>query len=139
MRRRTQNSWLLAGLLLGASAEAEPAALGAQLSCRPEAAPGRVLCELKYQAPSGSRLVWVDALVTRTPDFVKPLRSRLGPERFGAAGSGERRLSLAFVANQNGVGIVAVRARGVVCRGSGQTESCRPQTRHVQAEIRVGS
>jgi hypothetical protein len=98
-----------------------------------------VLCELKYQAPSAARLVWVDALVTRSPDFVKPLRSRLGPERFGAAGSGERRLNLAFVASQNGVGVVTVRARGVVCRGSGPAESCRPEAHDVQAEIRVGS
>jgi hypothetical protein len=139
MRRRTLNSWLLAGVLLSASAGAEPADLFAQLSCRPEAAPGRVLCELKYQAPSGARLVWVDALVTQAPDFARPLRSRLGPERFGTAGAAERRLGLAFMATQNGVGLVTVRARGVVCRGSGQAESCRPQSQDLQAEIRVGS
>jgi hypothetical protein len=131
---------LLASALLASSASAtEPSGLVAELSCRPEAGPGRVLCELKCHAPAGTRLVWADALVTRTPDFVKPLRSRLSPERFGAAGSGERKLSLAFVASQNGVGQVLVRARGVICRGQGSTESCRPETRDIQAEIRVGS
>ncbi|HKY35939.1 MAG TPA: hypothetical protein VJN18_08375 [Polyangiaceae bacterium] len=131
---------LLVGSLLAPSAVAtEPRGFVTALSCRPEAAPGRVLCELTYQAPSGARLVWVDALVTRAPDFVRPLRSRLGPGRFGAAGSGERRLSLAFVAGQNGVGLVTVRARGVVCRGSGPAESCRPEGHDVQTEIRVGS
>lgn len=142
MRRRTLNRLLLVGALLAPSAGAEPpgpATLVAELSCRPEAAPGRVLCELKYQTPSGARLVWVDALVTRAPDFVRPLRSRLGPERFGSAGTGERRLSLAFVASQNGVGLVSVRARGVVCRGSGPAERCHPASHDVQAEIRVGS
>jgi hypothetical protein len=142
MRRPTLNSLLLAGALLSPSAGAQPAgpvSLVIELSCRPEAAPGRVLCELKYHAPSGARLVWVDALVTRAPDFVRPLRSRLGPERFGSAGTGERRLSLAFVASQNGVGLVSVRARGVVCRGSGRAERCHPESHDVQAEIRVGS
>jgi hypothetical protein len=127
-------------VLLAPSAFAtEPSGFSAQLSCRPEAAPGRVLCELTYKATSGTRLVWADALVTRSPDFVRPLRSRLSPERFGGAGVTERKLSLAFVASQNGVGQVLVRARGVICRGQGATESCRPETRDIEAEIRVGS
>jgi hypothetical protein len=113
--------------------------MDAELSCRPEAAPGRVLCELRYRAPVGERLVWADALVTRAPDFAKPLRSRLSPERFGVAGAGERKLSLAFVASHPGVGLVTVRARGVLCQGQGPTESCRPQSRDVEAEIRAGS
>ena len=131
---------LLAIALFAPSAFAtEPSSFGAELSCRPEAAPGRVLCELKYQAPAGARLAWTDALVTRAPDFVRPLRSRLSPERFAAAGAAERRLGLAFVASQNGVGRVTIRARAVVCAGQGPSERCRPQMRDVEAEIRVGS
>jgi len=138
--RSTPWPLLLASMLLASSAFAtQPSGLVAQLSCRPEAAPGRVLCELKFQSPAGARLVWADALVTRTPDFVRPLRSRISPERFGAAGSGERKLSLAFVASRNGVGQVTVRARAVICRGQAATESCRPETREIEAEIRVGS
>ena len=109
------------------------------LSCRPEAAPGRVLCELKYRAAPGVRLVWADALVTRTPDFARPLRSRVSPERFTGAGAVERKLSLGLVATQAGVGQVVVLARAVVCRGQGASESCRPESHEVAAEVRVGS
>jgi hypothetical protein len=124
--------------LLAASASAEPSGMKAELSCRPEAAPGRVLCELKYSANAGSRLVWADALVTSTPEFVKPLRARVTPERFKNAAAGERKLSLAFVAAKAGVGQVVVKARAVVCRGEGERESCRPETLDARAEIRVG-
>jgi hypothetical protein len=111
----------------------------AELSCRAEAAPGRVLCELKYSAGDGARLVWADALVTASPEFVRPLRSRVTPERFSATGTAERKLNLAFVASRAGVGQVTVRARAVLCRGQGAAERCRPEAHDVQAEIRVGS
>jgi hypothetical protein len=110
----------------------------AELSCRAEAAPGRVLCELKYTANPGVRLVWTDALVTAAPEFVRPLRSRVAPERFKEAGSTERKLALAFVASKSGTGQVTVKARAVVCRGQGQDERCRPESHDVAAEIRVG-
>jgi hypothetical protein len=98
-----------------------------------------VLCELKYAAREGARLTWADALVTATPAFVKPLRSRVTPERTLDAQASTRKLSLAFVAAQSGVGQVTVRARAVVCRGAGNAERCHPETHDVQAEIRVGS
>ena len=110
----------------------------AELSCRPEAAPGRVLCELRYTANAGARLVWADALVTSAPAFVKPLRARVTPERFKGIAAGERKLSLAFVAAKAGVGQVVVKARAVVCRGDGERERCRPETLDARAEIRVG-
>ena len=111
----------------------------ATLSCRPEAAPGRVLCELRCTAASGARLVWADALVTEAPAFARPLRARVSPERFGEAGQNQRKLSFGFVASQAGVGRVSVRARAVICSGRGDQERCRPETREVTAEIRVGS
>lgn len=146
MRRPTPSElvgWAcaLAGALAssGAAAADPAAALRAALTCRPEAAPGRVLCELKYTAPAGERLVWADALVTQAPDFVRPLRSRVSPGRFAGASTVERKLSLAFVASHNGVGTVTVRARAVICRGRAPDEACRPASRDVVAEIRVGS
>jgi hypothetical protein len=126
-------------LTLTSLASADTAEMSAELSCRPEAAPGRVLCELKYAARDGARLTWADALVTATPAFVKPLRSRVTPERSLDAQASTRKLSLAFVAAQSGVGQVTVRARAVVCRGAGSAERCHPETHDVQAEIRVGS
>lgn len=110
----------------------------AELTCRPEAAPGRVLCELKFAAQPGARLVWADALVTSSPEFARPLRSRIAPERFKGAGSAERKLSLGLVATGAGVGRVVVKARAVVCRGEGQQERCLPQSQDVSAEVRVG-
>jgi hypothetical protein len=111
----------------------------ASLTCRPEAAPGRVLCELTYKAASGARLVWADALVTEAPPFARPLRARVSPERFGETGQSQRKLSLGFVASQTGIGGVSVRARAVVCRGQGAEERCLPVLQDVTASIRVGS
>jgi hypothetical protein len=125
-------------LLLAPSAAAEEPDMKAELSCRAEAAPGRVLCELKYLARPGARLVWADALVTEAPEFVRPLRARVTPERFKGAGAAERKLSLALVASKAGVGPVVVKARVVVCRGEGEQERCRPESHDARAEIRVG-
>jgi len=130
--------WLFSGLLLAAPGAAEEADVRAELACRPEAAPGRVLCELKYRAAPGARLVWADALVTQAPAFVRPLRARVTPERFKEAGAAERKLNLAFVAASAGNGPVVVKARAVACRGAGEKERCRPETHDVRAEIRVG-
>jgi hypothetical protein len=82
-------------------------------------------------------LAWADALVTAAPAFARPLRARVTPERFKEAGS-TRKLSLAFVASEAGVGQVTVKARAVVCRGSGERERCRPESQELRAELRVG-
>jgi hypothetical protein len=145
MRRRTWISAPVAFLaLLGVggatrASAAEPTWVRAELSCRPETAPGRVLCELRWSAPPGLRLVWADALVVRAPEFARPLRSRVTPERLKEVGSSERTLRLAFVATSAGVGQVMVRARAVVCRGQGEQESCHPESQDLTAELRVGS
>jgi hypothetical protein len=125
-------------VLLSGSASAAETGMKAELACRPEAAPGRVLCELKFVARPGARLVWADALVTSAPEFVRPLRARVAPERFKGAGAEERKLSLGFVAAQAGVGRVMVKARAVVCRGEGEQERCQPESQDVSAEVRVG-
>ena len=129
----------LALLVLTTAAGADEPVLRGELSCRPEPAPGRVLCELKYAVGGGARLVWADALVTAAPDFARPLRSRVTPERFAQASGAERKLSLAFVASKLGVGKITVRARAVLCQGEGAGERCRPHSEDLQAEIRVGS
>jgi hypothetical protein len=133
-----RSSFCLLGLLLAPAAAAEPSGMKAELVCRPEAAPGRVLCELKYSASPGARLVWADVLVTAAPDFVRPLRARVTPERFKESGTSERKLNLAFVAAKSGTGQVTVRARAVVCRGVAEQERCRPESQDARAEIRVG-
>jgi hypothetical protein len=142
MRRRTSLSRAalcalgVASLTRGATAE--PPSIRAELSCRPEPAPGRVLCELAYRASAGVRIVWADALVTEAPAFAPPLRARVSPVRFAQAGSSERKLSLAFVASQVGAGTASVRARAVGCSGQAAEERCRVHTQLVRAELRVG-
>jgi hypothetical protein len=136
---RLASALWLSACVLTVPAAADEADVNAALACRPEAAPGRVLCELTFSARGVARLVWADALVTATPAFAKPLRSRVTPERSLDAESTQRKLSLAFVATQSGIGEVTVRARAVLCRGQGQNERCHPESHDVHAELRVGS
>lgn len=145
MRRRTWSS--AAGLPLavcvsvlaprGAVGE-EVAPVSFELSCRPEAAVGRVLCEVRYRAAPGQQLTWADALVTHAPEQSRPLRARVTPERFKESSATERKVTLAFVAAAPGVGEVRVRARAVACRGTGAAEACRPSSQELRAELRVG-
>jgi hypothetical protein len=116
----------------------EPPSVSFELSCRPEAAIGRVLCEARYRVEPGVRLAWADALVTHAPEQSRPLRARVAPERFKESSVTERKVTLAFVASATGVGEVRVRARAVACRGSGDDESCVPSSKELRAEVRVG-
>ena len=125
-------------VLMGSLAHAADAGLVTALSCRPEAAPGRVLCELKVAAPPNARLAWSDALVTEAPDFAPPLRARVAAERFAQPAGTEQRLTLAFVATRTGVGRVAVTARAVVCRGGSTRERCAAESVRLSTELRVG-
>lgn len=111
----------------------------ARLSCRREAAPGRVLCELEVEVTRG-RLAWADALVERTPEFARALRTRVGPG--SAAGGTARRLRLPLVlaATATGSGELGVRARYVACAPTGEgRELCSPSSRVVSARVEVGS
>jgi hypothetical protein len=138
MRGRLVRSLILTvtGLAAGALAEAP---LGHEtLNCRPEAAPGRVLCELEVEVTRG-RLVWADALVVRAPDFARPLRARVGPSN--ALGATDRRLRLpvALAATRSGRGELEVRARAVACLSAvGGGEVCRPLSHDLTAAVEVG-
>ena len=118
---------------------AEPAPADARLSCRREATPGRVLCELELEVASG-RLVWGDALVVRSPAFARPLRARVGPNNAAASSLRRLRLPLALAATSAGQGQLAVRARLVHCRSEPSgAQLCVPQVRDVTAVIEVGA
>lgn len=135
--------WVLPLLLCGfgltaSSARAEDGALSATLSCRPQASPGRVLCEVELDVASG-RLPWADALVTAAPPFVRPLRSRVGPRQATLRQVRRIRLPVALVATTSGHGRLQVRARAVVCRESlDGTELCLPATRLLSTTVHVG-
>jgi len=142
MRRQTPNSLVFVAALAvtpPAIASAKKPGVEAALSCRQEAAPGRVLCELRVTPVGQGRLVWSDALVTEAPPFARPLRARVSPQRFSQAGAAEGYLTLAFVATEAGTGRVVLLARAVVCRGDGARERCQAEIAEAAAEIRVGS
>lgn len=125
-------------VLCSTSASAEPAADEARLSCRRESAPGRVLCELEVEVSRG-RLAWADALVERTPEFARALRSRVGPGSATGGTPRRLRLPLALAATATGTGELVVRARYVACEpGSGGRELCAPRARTVSARVEVG-
>jgi len=139
MRRAAAIAVCLALFAAEGPSRAERGGTEARLSCRREPGPGRVLCELEVEVPSG-RLAWADALVVKAPSFARPLRARVGPK--SATGGTERRLRLpiALGATQTGKGELRVRARWVRCRArAGQRELCEPGARTVSAPVEVGA
>jgi hypothetical protein len=131
-------SALVAAALLGAArAGADPSALGARLACQPEAAPGRVLCELEVEV-DGGRLEWADVLVVQAPRFARPLRSRVGPRQALSRSEHGMRLPIALVATESGDGRVTVLARAVECDPASGARSCLSLVARTSAPIHVG-
>jgi hypothetical protein len=133
---------LAAGLLVtlgsGLASAEEAKSPEARLACGKEAAPGRVLCELELEVASG-RIGWADALVTSSPAFAKPLRSRVAG---GQTATPRRiRIQLALAATERGSGKLRVLARSVVCRpGAGDgAETCDTHLRSIEAVVVVGA
>ncbi len=127
---------LLALLFLASVVQAEPRPVEARLSCRHEASPGRVLCELEVEARSG-QLAWADALVVAAPDMARPLRARVGPSQATARTPTRIRLPLSLAASREGSGELEVRARWVRCPGP--EASCVPGQHVVKAAVVVGA
>lgn len=109
----------------------------ARLSCRPEAGPGRVLCELEVEAPASQRLTWADALVVEAPAFAAPLRARVGSSQATARTDSRIRLPVALGATHAGEGLLRVKARYVTCPSA--PGPCSSGTRTVEAAVRVGA
>jgi hypothetical protein len=96
-----------------------------------------VVCALDVSVPTGRRLVWADALILETPPFARALRARVSGKELGAAQLSVR-LPLALVLDGPGRGLVRVRARAVLCTGSGPRERCLPETRDSEVELVAG-
>ncbi|HWA77809.1 MAG TPA: hypothetical protein VG937_35980 [Polyangiaceae bacterium] len=138
MRGLGRTFWLSL-LLLGSLPNIAPAAapeLGARLSCEPTPAPGRVRCALELAVASDLRLSWVDALVVATPEFARPLRSRV-PQRKLTGKDSKAEVHLALLASSTGRGTLTVRGRAVVCPRTG-TGACRPVSNAASVELVVG-
>jgi hypothetical protein len=127
---------LLAVLCLASTVRAESPPVEARLSCRHEASPGRVLCELEVEARSG-QLVWADAVVVSAPEMARPLRARVGPGQSTARTATRIRLPLSLAAAREGKGELQVRARWVRCPGG--KASCITGQRVVRARVMVGA
>lgn len=136
-----RGGWLvILALGLGAGLASAQADSGpeARLVCGKEAAPGRVLCELELEVTTG-RISWADALVTASPAFAKPLRSRVSA---GESATPRRmRLQLALAATERGSGKLQVLARSVVCEPQPDEngELCDAHVRRVEATVVVGA
>jgi hypothetical protein len=130
---------LLSLALLSAATKPAPAAapeLSTRLSCEPTPAPGRVRCALELAVPSELRLSWVDALVVATPEFARPLRSRV-PQRKLTGKEAKAEVHLALLASSTGRGTLTVRGRAVVCPRT-RPGSCRPVSSAASVELLVG-
>lgn len=134
-RRALGAGWLL-WLVLPAAASAESPPLGARLTCEPAAAIGRVRCDVEVSPPTGARVGWADALVVESPEFARPLRSRVRAVR--EAGRGPARAPLALVATRIGQGTLRVRARAVLCADTDALAPCRAAMVDLDVELRVG-
>jgi hypothetical protein len=137
---RWRPSWLIAPLLgtaLAASGAAAGVPPSVMLNCERRPGKGRVLCEVEAEVVDG-RIAWADVVVLSTPDFVKPLRARVGFRDASAHTDRRVRLPLALLATGFGDGRVSVKARAVVCRTVDGVEACIPETVVAEAVLRVG-
>lgn len=125
-------------LLLGSHAQASAeTGLNVQLTCPERQGSGRVVCEVAVDGlPPNSELVWADALVVKTPAFVKPLRARVAAPVF-PRGSQSGEWSIAFVAEEVGRAEVTVQGRAVVCATDRGFRRCQARERNATAEIVV--
>jgi hypothetical protein len=121
-------------LALPAAGHAQPEKLRATLSCQPEVGYSRLLCRVDFRAAPAGRLVWADALVTRAPASLQPLRARVLAKLADDARSGQA--GLGFVSSAGGAGKVGVRARAVVCeRDVSDPAGCRPFERELSSDV----
>ena len=136
MKKRAGSLLVAFGLALAPSVDADTPPLRAELECQRARSPGRVVCELRISASSGT-LVWSDALVVRAPPFARPLRSRVSAELGTSAEPGVAKAKLALVASEPGQAPLGILARAVGCREHAAGEGCFPEVLSVSAPVQV--
>ena len=97
--------------------------------------PGRVRCFVELRLPQERTISWADVVIEKVPDFVTPLKGRLGPEDATAREGSRVRWAFGIVAKKNGQGEARARVRLVHCEGT----KCVPATADVKATISVGT
>jgi len=136
-RRVAALLWATFALAFSPPASADGPELSARLTCAPATGPGRILCEIIAQTASG-KLVWVDALVVRAPDFARPLRARVVAQVGSGAEAGTATAKLALVASELGHGRLEVLVRGVVCHDQPSGQHCGAEVARVSSAVDVG-
>ena len=111
----------LAAMACPVAAGADEPGVSLAVTCRHEAAPGRVLCEAELETVRG-RIAWADVVVRSAPTFAKPLRSRIAPKQASARTPVRVRFPIALVATEKGEGRLVLEGRAVRCRRRGGDE-----------------
>ena len=86
----------------------------------------------------GATIAWADVIVTSSPPFARPLRTRVGGDAMKLDGEGAE-VALALAATAEGRGELAVLARAVVCAPKAQGGGCRPVSVEAAAEVMSGA
>lgn len=137
MRRIAYRCASVIAVVLGASgdARAEEPKVEAMMLCDRAPEPGRVRCFVELRAPQDRTISWADVVIRTVPDFVTPLKGRLGQEDTTAKERERWRWAFGVVAKKAGQGELHAVVRLVSCEG----KACVPQTAEVKATITVGS
>lgn len=131
----------LSALLVTRSGSADPKPnVSASIECAPATEPGRLRCEVVARAAAPLVLRWGDVEIVSTPDFVTPLRGRIGPRDAVTREPETLRWALALVAKSRGSGDVHARVRLVACEsgGDGGAERCSPYVSEAVGRVLVG-
>ena len=112
---------------------ADAGAPRATLQCERAAAPGRVRCDAELRTSHGT-VRWADVEVVQTPDFLLPLKGRIGPRDAATRETDLWRWGLGLVARDRGEGDVVTRVRAVVCDG----DRCEPEEATATGHVVVG-
>jgi ABC-type amino acid transport substrate-binding protein len=127
---------LLAPALAVAAETAQPGG-SATMQCDRIAEPGRLRCAVELRPPDGLEVRHADVVLVAAPDFVQPLKGRIGPDDAVAKDPLVWRWTLALVARKAGRGELSAEVRAVLCPRA-QDRSCKPRSFPVKAEVVVG-
>jgi hypothetical protein len=121
-------------LALAGDVRAQDTKVEASMLCDRAPEPGRVRCFVEVRAPSDHTITWADVVIQKVPDFVTPLKGRLGDEDATAKEGARWRWAFGIVAKKTGQGEARALVRIVSCEG----KRCTPISSEVRATITVG-
>ena len=122
-------------MAITSDARSEDAKIEASMICDRAPEPGRVRCFVELRSAQERTISWADVVIQKVPDFVTPLKGRLGPEDATARDTSRVRWAFGIVAKKPGQGEARALVRLVHCEG----KKCVPATAEVKATITVGN